>query len=153
MGDSVGNQVVGHGECQRCAALVPLAILMRSGRLCEKCLELGAAPTPITEVRVGGRNVTLTHPSFQRSGSKGSRASRSLVKAAHKAAAKRLRDSLPEIYRLFYIEERARRGLDPVPLQNTPPLDEGELRAELAAVESADMEAVYAALANEGIEL
>jgi len=83
---------------------------------------------------------------------KGRKTNRNAVRAAHTAAMKRLRDAFPEIYRLIYMEERAKRGLQPVPI-DLPCLDHERHAREMAAAGvDFDMDAVVGALRDAGIE-
>ena len=76
------------------------------------------------------------------------------MKAARAAATRRLADCFPEIFRLIYSEERARRGLAPVPLQNTAPFNAEAYQRQMAAGGVRfDVDAFYAALGAAGIEV
>jgi len=145
------QSVVGYAYCRICDQLTPKAVAERTGNLCEECIERGLAPKPLVLVRVGS-TTRQAPPQRQHKSSKGSRATRARVRAASEAAMKRLRDAFPDLYRLLYAEERARRGLPAVPLLS-PRFDaDAHERALRAAGERFDVDAIYAALEEAGIE-
>ena len=141
--------ILGYGHCRRCETLTPTAVLERSTGLCETCITDGALPRPRTVVRVGS-NVIPLRPTIKIKGSKGSTETRRRTRQAHHAAAKRLRDCFPELYRLLYMGERAARGLPPVTLFATGPIDTEALQRALdAAGERVDTSAFYDAAVEE----
>jgi len=142
----VSAVILGYGKCRRCRELAPTAVLERSGLLCEGCIASGAMPHPSTRVVVGAKIIPLRR-TIKIRGSKGSRGTRNASRRAHHAAAKRLRDCFPELYRLLYITERSNQGLDPVPLFATESLDKDALmRAIEAAGSRLEDEGLYDAL-------
>lgn len=145
------GEVVGYVHCRICDGLTPTAVAERTGKLCEGCIERGLAPKPLMLVRVSHETVPMKPRRVGKS-SKGSNATRAKTRAAKEAAMKRLRDAFPDLYRLLYAEERARRGLPAVPLL-TPKFDEDARdRALRVAGERFAIDAIYAALADAGIE-
>ena len=80
--------------------------------------------------------------------------SRRKAKAAQRAATRRLAACFPEIYRLLYAEERAARGMPPVPPQNTAPFNAEAYQRQMAAAGVRfDVDEFYAALGSAGIEV
>jgi len=125
--------------------------LVRSGGLCDGCLERGL--TAIPPARSKSRATSHTTSTRKRR-SRGESAGRAKAKLAKARAARRLADCFPEIYRLIYAEERAALGLPPVPLQATPSFNAERYEAEmLAAGAHYDVAAFYDALRAEGIEV
>ena len=92
-------------------------------------------PHPSTRVRVGAKVIPIRR-SIKIRGSKGSGDTRKRTRRAHHAAGKRLRDCFPELYRLLYIAERHRQGLEPVPLFATEILDREALARAIEAAGS-----------------
>lgn len=107
-------------------------------------------PHPSVQVRVGSAVRTVRRSIKSRGKSKGKPETRNAARRAHHAAAKRLRDCYPELYRLLYIAERAKQGLDPVPLFAVQALDREHLMAQIeAAGERLEDNGLYDALRAE----
>lgn len=151
MPQSSQTVVAFHGYCRLCGDLAPSAVLERTGMLCEGCIKRGLSPKPAASVRLGSGARRAPTRSAAKS-SKGSRQTRGAAKAAKMAALLRLRNAFPDLYRMLYHEERARRGLPPVPLQSEPLDQDAVDRSLRAAGERFAIDDIYDALAEAGIE-
>ena len=107
-------------------------------------------PHPSVQVRVGSAARTVAKSIKSRGRSKGKPSTRNATRRAHHAAARRLRDCYPELYRLLYVAERAKQGLDPVPIFAVPALDRDALMRQIeAAGERLEDNGLYDALRAE----
>jgi hypothetical protein len=118
-------KIEGYGWCRECGALTPDAVLVRSNGWCGLCTGRGLHPASVKRLTVGRKTFTVPQ---RRSGSKGSAATVRARRNSEDAAQRRLRHYYPAVYRILLAEERAKRGLDPLPL--SAPTD-GDLLAEL----------------------
>lgn len=107
-------------------------------------------PHPSVTVRVGSAVRTVRRSIKSRGKSKGAAHTRNATRRAHHAAAKRLKDCYPELYRLLYIAERSKQGLDPVTLFAVPSLNREALMRQIeAAGERLEDNGLYDALRAE----
>lgn len=117
-------KIEGYGWCSHCGRLTPDATLVKSNGWCGLCVR----DHPVAKIRrltVDGKTWPVPR---KRSGSKGSAATVRARRNAEDAAMRRLKHIYPAVYRLVLADERAKRGLDPLPL--SAPTD-GDLLAEL----------------------
>ena len=143
-------EIVGYGRCRHCDRLTPRDVLDRTGLLCGKCIDAGVLPHPSVQVRVGSAVVGVRRSIKSRGKSKGAGSTRNATRRAHHAAAKRLKDCYPELYRLLYIAERSKQGLDPVTLFAVPSLSRDALMRQIeAAGERLEDNGLYDALRAE----
>lgn len=140
--------LVGYDQCSECKNWVPSLLIKPFGGICPECAALGLVPEPGREVllRIDGRDLRLSAPS-RRSGSRGSRETRNKREKAKRAAERRLARLYPTIYRVLLAQERAARGLDPYPPGS--PYAEGDLMAEIDAIEILEMDPPYPCLVIE----
>jgi hypothetical protein len=118
-------KIEGYGWCSHCGDLTPDAVLAKSNGWCGLCTGSGAHPAAIKRLTVGHKTFTVPR---RRSGSRGSAATVRARRNSEDAAMRRLKHIYPAVYRIILAEERAKRGLDPLPL--SAPTD-GDLLAEL----------------------
>jgi hypothetical protein len=88
-----------------------------------------------------GVGVTISHKRRKRTkAEKGNRTTRLLAEAARVAAKQRLKEIFPELYQTLLAEERAKRGLEPWPIETAHVIDDDTRRTTM------DFAEVYAAL-------
>jgi hypothetical protein len=150
-----GSQIdlAGYRSCrnQWCESLVLLEVTERTAGLCVTCWRshLGAQAAEVEVVNRGER--LKVSVSRRRGGPRTNKGDRDTHRKADKAkvrALRRLKGVFPDLYDVFYAEERARVGLDPWTVDsviNEPP----EMRAE----QTLRFAAVYAALNDHGVDV
>lgn len=117
-------KIEGYGWCGKCGGLTPDAVLAKSNGWCGFCTGQGRIG-PVRRITVDGKTFAIPR---KRSGSKGSHATVRARRNSEDAAMRRLKHVYPAVFRILLAEERAKRGLDPLPL--TAPTV-GNLLAEL----------------------
>lgn len=113
-----GSQIdiEGYRSCrnQECSALVIVEIAERTGGLCSGCFrsELGRQLTAVEVISRGQRHtVDLSKRRYGPRTGKGDRDTHRKAEKAKLRAMRRLRTLFPDLYDMFYAEERARAGL------------------------------------------
>jgi hypothetical protein len=120
--DDHGSQIdlEGYRTCRNewCGALVLTEITYRTAGLCGDCFRsrLGKAITEVEIMNRGQRTSLRTRTKPWPSKNKGNRDTAKRAERAKLRAMKRLRAVFPDLYDVFYAEERARAGLDPWPV-------------------------------------
>lgn len=130
-------KIEGYSHCVFCDALVPDAIYVRSNGYCGLCVTDGRHPASIKALRVGNRTIRV--PAKRKSGSRGNPETVRLRRNAEEAARRKLKKLYPAVYRILLAEERAKRGLDPLPISpGTGPETDiiAELREALQTLEA-----------------
>lgn len=114
------SEVLGYEACRRCGRLHPELMLQRCGGVCRACLSLVTDRLrPIEAANAGRvRAIGQRHRSGPR---RGDRSNDIVGKSARNAALARLRACFPDLYEALLIEERARRGIEPVSLSPRSP--------------------------------
>lgn len=132
--------MVGYRACT-CGQLVLESTWFLTSGVCQACWEAGATRNiRVTEVMNAGRRVNLPDPGSRsgtgrRGKSRGKGNNVRTIRKAKEAALRRLGRIYPELYEMFYAEERLRRGLEPVPS-----------RQPLQGAETHELDVLYAAL-------
>lgn len=117
-----GSQIdlEGYRSCrnQWCGALVLVEIARRTDSLCATCYQshLGEQLTQVEVVSKAQRmtmTVTKSGAPSKTHRRKGDKSTKRLTEHARVRALKRLRSVFPDLYDVFYAEERARVGLEP----------------------------------------
>ena len=148
-----GNQIdlAGYRSCRNewCSELVLKEITERTGGLCTDCFRthLGEQLTEV-EVRARGQRVRAQMTGPRRSDSKGNRWTAKQTEKARTRALKRLRTVFPDMYDVFYAEERARVGLDPWSIDALVRENDGP-----SVEETLDFARTYHALDKHGVDI
>lgn len=147
-----GSQIdlAGYRSCRNewCSEIVLKEIAERTGDLCTDCYRghLGRSLAEI-EVRARGQRVQARMTKNQRPKNKGNRWTHKQTEKARLRALKRLRTVFPDLYDIFYAEERARVGLEPWSI-DAAVRDTGELDTE----KTLDFARTYHALKDHGVD-
>lgn len=128
-------KIVGYSNCVFCDALTPDAVYLRSNGWCGTCITEGRHPANLRALRVDGRTIPV--PVKRKYGSRGRIETVRLRRNAENAAMRKLKRLYPAVYRILLAEERAKRGLDPLPVVVGVPGDiVTELREALQTLEA-----------------
>ena len=153
--DGHGSQIdlEGYRSCrnQECVNLVLTPITHRTGGLCVDCYRshLGAQVAELEVINRGERiTLTLNHNRRKRTDSRGNLHTKRLTERARLKALKRLRAVFPDLYDVFYAEERARLGLEAWTLESSLPAP-----AEIDAQQTLDFARVYSQLTEHGVDV
>lgn len=120
-------KIEGYRNCVFCDRLTPEAIYLRSNGWCGICITEGRHPANLKALRVDGRTVAVPRP--RKYGSRGRPETIRARRNAEDAAMRKLKNLYPAVYWILLGEERAKRGLDPLPLSTRPA--RGDIVAEL----------------------
>jgi hypothetical protein len=152
--DGNGSQIdlEGYRSCRNewCGRLVLKEVAERTQGLCTDCFRthLGDQMAEVEVVSRGDRlNVKATGRRRSQT-SKGDRWTKRRVEQAKRRAYRRLRGVFPELYDVFYAEERARSGLEPWPIETVV-----QKRAAMDAQQTMDFARVYHALTEHGVDV
>jgi hypothetical protein len=154
--DAQASQIdlAGYRSCrnQWCGELVLVEIARRTGDLCTSCFQthLGEQLTAV-EVVSRAQRMTMTVTKRARSEisrAKGDKSTKRLTEHARLRALKRLRGVFPDLYDVFYAEERARVGLEPWTIDMTVGASE-----DPGCNETLDFARVYHALNQHGVDV
>jgi hypothetical protein len=119
--------IEGYRNCVFCDRLTPEAIYLRSNGWCGICITEGRHPANLKALRVEGRTVAV--PRRRKYGSRGKPETVRARRNAEDAAMRKLKKLYPAVYWILLAEERAKRGLHPLPL--TPGGLGGDIVVEL----------------------
>jgi hypothetical protein len=141
------HEIEGYMRCLGCGVLVPDGFARQTGKRCEECWRL-VRPLAQLEVMANGKRVRLRSsrketPPPEAWKKPGTREGRALREAAKFAAWRRLAIVHQDLFRMFYDEERVKRGLHPVARYN--PIDFDRTSSETLAFDD-----VYDALRSSG---
>lgn len=151
-----GSQIdlEGYRSCrnQWCGSIVLVEVAERTTGLCTACwrTHLGEQAAAVEVVNRGQRTAVVTKRQ-RRGGPRTGKGDRDTHRKADKAkvrAMRRLKGVFPDLYDVFYAEERARVGLDPWTVDsvvNQP--------AEMGAEQTLAFAAVYSALTEHGVDV
>jgi hypothetical protein len=146
--------LAGYRACrnQWCGELVLVEIARRTGELCTACFQSHLGDQ-LTQVEVVSRAQRMTMTTTKRARSeharaKGDKSTKRLTEHARLRALKRLRAVFPDLYDVFYAEERARVGLEPWTIDMTvaPSTDPG-------CSETLEFARMYHALDQHGVDV
>jgi hypothetical protein len=150
-----GSQIdiEGYRACrnQWCSNIVLLEITERTGGLCTECwrTHLGQQAAEVEVVSKGSRvKVKLAKGRMGDRNNKGNRDTHRKADRAKLRAMRRLRSLFPDLYDMFYAEERARAGLDAWTVDTVI-----QKQSALDAKQTLDFARVYHALTNHGVDV
>jgi len=152
--DGKGSQIdlEGYRSCRNewCGRLVLKEVAERTQGLCTDCFRthLGDQMAEVEVVARGGRLSVKSTGQRRNQSSKGDRATKKRVEQAKRRALRRLRAVFPELFDVFYAEERARVGLEPWPIETVV-----QKRAPIDAQQTMDFARVYHALTEHGVDV
>lgn len=133
----------------QCGELIPEVVAVRTRGLCPDCFlsDIGDALRQI-EIMNRGRRIEMRMPRGSKSKNRGSAKTRQSAENSRQAALKRLRDFYPDLYQVLLAEERAKRGLEPFPIDPTT-LSQDQIEVSV----NLEMARVYAALDEHGVDV
>lgn len=151
---SHGSQIdlEGYRSCRNewCTSLVLVEIAQRTRGLCSDCFRthLGAQVAEVEVVSRGDRMTVRSRKRRKSQTDKGDRTTERRARSAQRRAYRRLRAVFPDLYDVFYAEERARLGLNPWTIDSvvTEP-------SSLDAEQTLDFARVYHALNEAGLDV
>jgi hypothetical protein len=152
--ESNGSQIdlEGYRSCRNewCTSLVLVEIAERTRGLCTSCFRthLGAQVAEVEVISRGDRMTVRSRKSRKSQTDKGDRTTERRSRSAQRRAYRRLRAVFPDLYDVFYAEERARLGLNPWTIDSlvTEP-------SSLDAEQTLDFARVYHHLLEHGVEV
>lgn len=118
-----GSQIdiAGYRACRNewCSELVLVEVARRTTGLCSTCFatNIGQQVGAVEVISRGQRQKVQTRVPKPADRAKGDRRTKVATEKARLRAMKRLRAVFPDLYDIFYAEERARCGLDPWPIE------------------------------------
>lgn len=129
------SDVAGYGACVACGNLEFTAHLTALGGVCAACTKAKVLPVRDLIVLTSDGPVKPRRP--RRGGSRGDRQKRHVADRAQRAALRRLRQAVPDLFWAFLALEREQRGLDPWPVHpGMPFIDQDNLDALLASAKA-----------------
>lgn len=152
--DGNGSQIdiEGYRSCRNewCGSLVLKEIADRTQGLCTDCFRthLGEQMAAVEVVSRGDRVSVKSTGRRRNQLNKGDRATKRRAEQAKRRAYRRLSGVFPELFDVFYAEERARVGLEPWPIETVI-----QKRAPIDAQQTMDFARVYHALTEHGVDV
>ena len=149
-----GSQIdlEGYRSCRNewCGQLVLVEIAQRTQGLCTPCFRghLGQQMAEVEVVSRGDRVHVRTSGRRKDQTDKGDQQTKRLTEKARLRALKRLRGVFPDLYDVFYAEERARVGLDPWTIDSII-----QEPSAMDAQQTMDFARVYHRLTEHGVDV
>ena len=143
------HEVSGYRRCRDCGRLVPEGFAAQTYSRCEECFTARNPLVALEVIRRGSRTPIPVRRRKERAKpnpgpSKPESEAVKLRGFARRAAQKRIIQLFPDLFALFYDEERVKRGLHPVARYN--PLDYQQIVSK-----TLDFHEVYDALQSSGV--
>lgn len=152
--DGHGSQIdlEGYRSCRNewCGQLVLVEIAERTQGLCTPCFRthLGDSIAEVEVVSRGDRVSVRTGGRRRDQTAKGDQQTKRMTEKARVRALKRLRGVFPDLYDVFYAEERARVGLDPWTIDSII-----QEPSAMDAQQTMDFARVYHRLTEHGVDV
>ena len=149
-----GSQIdlEGYRSCRNewCGQLVLVEIAQRTQGLCSDCFRthLGDQMAEVEVISRGDRLKVRSRKSRRAQTSKGDKETKRRADQAQRRAYRRLRGVFPDLFDVFYAEERARVGLEPWPLETVV-----RRPGSIDAQQTMDFARVYHQLTEHGVDV
>jgi len=152
--DGHGSQIdlEGYRSCRNewCGALVIVEIARRTQGLCSSCFQthLGEQIAEVEVISRGDRVNVRSRGRRKLQKDKGDKDTKRRADQAQRRAYRRLRGVFPDLFDVFYAEERARAGLEPWTIESAVAKP-----SEMDALQTLEFARVYHQLTEHGVDV